>query len=98
MNVAARLEQSAGPGEILLGDDTLSLVRDAVTTEAVELSLKGKTGVVPAHRMLALDPVAAGVARNLEHTLEASAARRGFVRFAGLYRRDLEALGTASRD
>ena len=58
------LEQSAGPGEILLGDDTLRLVRDAVTTEAFELSLKGKTGVVPAHRMLAFDPAAAGVARN----------------------------------
>ena len=31
--------------------------------------LKGKTGVVPAHRMLAFDPAAAGVARNLERRL-----------------------------
>ena len=30
VNVAARLEQAAGAGEILLGDDTLRLVRDAV--------------------------------------------------------------------
>ena len=30
VNVAARLEQAAEPGEILLGADTLSLVRDAV--------------------------------------------------------------------
>ena len=30
VNVAARLEQAASPGEILLGEDTFALVRDAV--------------------------------------------------------------------
>jgi class 3 adenylate cyclase len=69
VNVAARLEQAAGAGEILLGEDTFRLVRDAVSTEPVELALKGKTGVVAAHRMRTLDPAAAGVARNLERPM-----------------------------
>ena len=30
VNVAARLEQAAQPGEILLGEETLRLARDAV--------------------------------------------------------------------
>jgi class 3 adenylate cyclase len=43
VNVAARLEQAAQPGEILIGETTLTLVRDAVEAEAVEpLELKGK--------------------------------------------------------
>ena len=55
VNVAARLEQAAQPGEILIGADTLSLVRDAVEIEPVEpLELKGKTEAVPAHRLLAV--------------------------------------------
>jgi hypothetical protein len=37
--------------------------------------LKGKTGVVPAHRMLAFDPAAAGVARNLEAQADRPRAR-----------------------
>src|SRR5213083_1937999 len=35
VNVAARLEQAAQPGEILIGPDTHSLVREAVRVEAV---------------------------------------------------------------
>ena len=43
VNVAARLEQAAQPGEILIGEATLALVRDAVEVEALEpLELKGK--------------------------------------------------------
>jgi class 3 adenylate cyclase/tetratricopeptide (TPR) repeat protein len=53
VNVAARLEQAASPGEILIGDETLRLVRDAVEAEAIEpLELKGKAEPVPAFRML----------------------------------------------
>jgi class 3 adenylate cyclase/tetratricopeptide (TPR) repeat protein len=53
VNVAARLEQAAQPGEILLGDETLALVRDAVGTEEVEpLELKGKSEPVGAYRLL----------------------------------------------
>src|SRR5213080_3222205 len=36
VNVAARLEQAAGPGEILIGASTHRLVRDAVRAEPVE--------------------------------------------------------------
>jgi class 3 adenylate cyclase/tetratricopeptide (TPR) repeat protein len=53
VNVAARLEQAAGPGEILIGEQTLRLARAAVRTEPVEaLSLKGKANPLPAHRLL----------------------------------------------
>jgi class 3 adenylate cyclase/tetratricopeptide (TPR) repeat protein len=53
VNVAARLEQAAQPGEILIGEQTLRLVREAVDAEAVEpLELKGKADAVPAHRLL----------------------------------------------
>jgi class 3 adenylate cyclase/tetratricopeptide (TPR) repeat protein len=52
VNVAARLEAAAAPGEILLGAETYALVRDAVSTEAVEpLALKGKSEPVPAWRL-----------------------------------------------
>jgi class 3 adenylate cyclase len=53
VNVAARLEQAAQPGEVLLGDETLRLVRDAVEVEPVSaLELKGKADPVPAFRLL----------------------------------------------
>ena len=53
VNVAARLEQSAEPGEILIGEDTYRLVHDAVTAEQVEpLELRGKTEPVPAWRLV----------------------------------------------
>ena len=49
VNVAARLEHAAEPGQILLGPETYRLVRDAVRAEAIEpLSLKGKEEPVPA--------------------------------------------------
>src|SRR5207253_492354 len=53
VNVAARLQQAAQPGEVLLGEQTLRLVRGAVETEPVEpLELKGKREPVPARRLL----------------------------------------------
>ena len=39
VNVAARLEQAAQPGEILIGEETLRLTRDAVEVEAVDAAL-----------------------------------------------------------
>ena len=66
-NTAARLEQAAGPGEILLGDPTYLLVRDAVTVEpAGPLELKGKAGPHVAWRLLAVSPEAPGIARRLD--------------------------------
>jgi hypothetical protein len=44
VNVAARLEQGAEPGEVLIGEQTYRLARDAVKVEAVEpLAAKGKS-------------------------------------------------------
>jgi class 3 adenylate cyclase len=55
VNVAARLEQTATPGEVLLGESTYRLVRALVEAEAVEpLELKGKSEPVPAYRMTAV--------------------------------------------
>ena len=52
VNVAARLEAAAAPGEILMGAETHALVHAAVSTEAVEpLALKGKSEPVPAWRL-----------------------------------------------
>src|SRR5262249_58670271 len=43
VNVTARLEQAAAPGQILIGAETLRLVRDSVAVEAKgPLELKGK--------------------------------------------------------
>jgi len=68
--VAKRLEALAGPGEILVGDATMRLVRDAVTAEPLPgLALKGKTELVDAWRLLAVDPDASGVARRLDSPL-----------------------------
>jgi class 3 adenylate cyclase/tetratricopeptide (TPR) repeat protein len=60
VNVAARLQQAARPGETLLGEATLRLARDAVDVEPVEaLSLKGKREPVPAWRLVAVSTAAA---------------------------------------
>ncbi|HEX8930000.1 MAG TPA: AAA family ATPase, partial [Actinomycetota bacterium] len=64
VNVAARLEQAAPPGEVLLGQPTLRLVRDAVDVEPVPpLRLKGKQAPVAAWRLLGVEPGAPGHAR-----------------------------------
>ena len=66
VNVAARLEQAARPGEILIGDETLQLARDAVEVEpAGPLGLKGKAAPVVAHRLLSVHG-SEGVVRHLE--------------------------------
>jgi class 3 adenylate cyclase len=53
VNVAARLEQAAAPGEILLGPETVGLVRDAVSVEALEpMALKGKAHPVAVYQLI----------------------------------------------
>jgi predicted ATPase/class 3 adenylate cyclase len=53
VNVAARLQQAAAPGEILLGHETYLLVRDSVSVdEASSLVLKGKRLPVTAYRLI----------------------------------------------
>lgn len=55
VNIGARLEQHAGPGEILIGPATLRAAGpSAVTESAGPLSLKGVDAPVPAHRLVAL--------------------------------------------
>jgi class 3 adenylate cyclase/tetratricopeptide (TPR) repeat protein len=67
VNVAARLEQAAQPGEILIGSETIRLVREAVAVEAVPpLDAKGKTEPLTAYRMLSLDSRAPGFARRAD--------------------------------
>src|SRR5215212_1814669 len=51
VNVAARLEQAAGPGEVIVGSETYRLVRDDARLEPVApLELKGKGRPVAAFR------------------------------------------------
>jgi predicted ATPase/class 3 adenylate cyclase len=55
VNVSARLEQAAPVGEVLIGESTYRLVRDAVEVVTVEpLKLKGKPEPVPAYRLLSV--------------------------------------------
>ncbi len=55
VNVAARLEQAAPAGEVLIGESTYRLVRDAVEVVPVEpLGLKGKPDPVPAYRLMSV--------------------------------------------
>ncbi|MFD3816702.1 adenylate/guanylate cyclase domain-containing protein [Streptomyces rubiginosohelvolus] len=55
VNIAARLEQNAGRGEILIGPGTLLAAGPTVTAEPTgPLRLKGKRDSVEAHRLLAL--------------------------------------------
>ena len=53
VNVAQRLEGAAAEGEILIGEPTYQLARDAIRAEVVEpLQLKGKLDRVHAYRLL----------------------------------------------
>jgi class 3 adenylate cyclase/tetratricopeptide (TPR) repeat protein len=53
MNTAARLEQNAGTDQILIGEPTYRLVRDAVEVEAVEpIEAKGKSEPLAAYRLV----------------------------------------------
>ena len=92
VNVAARLEQAARPGEILLGDETLRLVRDAVEVEALEpLSVKGKSEPLRAFRLLSVDPHGPGPGPALDVGLV------GRERDLGLLREAWERVVAASR-
>jgi class 3 adenylate cyclase/tetratricopeptide (TPR) repeat protein len=67
VNVAKRLEEAAGTGEILAGETTHRLVRDMVDAESVQpLSLKGKGAAVPAVRVLSVREGLRERARRLE--------------------------------
>jgi len=85
VNVAARLEQAAPPGEALIGAETRQLVRDAVRVEPVEsLALKGKSEPVEAFRLVEVLVDAEALARHLEAPLV------GRLREQARLRRDFE--------
>lgn len=70
VNTAARLEQAAGAGEILLGEVTQRLVRDAVEVEAVPpVEAKGKAVPVAAVRLLSVTHGADAHSRRLDAPL-----------------------------
>lgn len=70
VNTAARLEQAAAPGQVLIGASTLSLVRDAVEVEPVEpLTVKGKADPLPAFRLVRVLDTEHGRRRRLDATL-----------------------------
>jgi class 3 adenylate cyclase len=67
VNVAARLEQTAPPGGVLISETTLRLVRDAVVVDPVEpLELQGKSERVRAFALIAVNMDVAGIARGLD--------------------------------
>jgi class 3 adenylate cyclase/tetratricopeptide (TPR) repeat protein len=70
VNVAARLEQAASSGDILIGAETRLLVRVAVRVDPVEsLALKGKSAPVGAFRLVEVIGDAAPLARHPETPL-----------------------------
>ncbi len=70
VNTAARLEQAAQPGEILLGIETHRLVRDAVLVEETSpIDAKGKAEPVRAFRLRSVDPAGQAATRHLDAPL-----------------------------
>ena len=60
-NVAARLQSTAAPDQVVIGEETYRLVRQAALVESLgPLSLKGKSEPVVAYRVLSVHPVAPG--------------------------------------
>jgi len=83
VNVAARLEQAAGAGEVFVSERTHALVRDAVRAEPVgPLKLKGKSMRIAAWRLIEVKDRLAAVSRAVDSP------------FVGR-ERELEALSTA---
>jgi class 3 adenylate cyclase/tetratricopeptide (TPR) repeat protein len=86
VNIAARLEQVAEPGEILMGEDTYQLVHDAVTADEVgPLELRGKAALVPAWRFVRVLAHAPGWSRRLDSRLVGR--EREFAELEDAYRR-----------
>jgi DNA-binding SARP family transcriptional activator len=66
VSVAARLQQAADPGEILVDEQTERLVRDAVRVEAADPAALRVTGRGAAWRLLEVEAGAPGYVRRLE--------------------------------
>jgi DNA-binding SARP family transcriptional activator/tetratricopeptide (TPR) repeat protein len=65
--LAARLDQAAAPGEILVGEETRRLTREAALVEPIApLPVKGRRQPIPAWRLLELFAGAEPIRRRLE--------------------------------
>ena len=83
VNIAARLEQAAEPGEILLGEQTRRLAPDAIEVEPVDpIDAKGKTEPLRAHRLVRVVEGAAAFERRLDAPLIGRQAELAQVRDA----------------
>ena len=70
VNLAKRIEQSAAPGEILLGETTARIVGHAVaTTPAGPFLVKGKAEAIRAERLERVDPTSEALPRRLDAPL-----------------------------
>jgi class 3 adenylate cyclase/tetratricopeptide (TPR) repeat protein len=70
VNVAARLQQAAGPGEILIGDGTHRLARDAVVVQKVDsLTVRGKEDPVVTWRLVSVIEGALSFSRRFDAPL-----------------------------
>lgn len=68
VNLAARLQQAAAPGEILLGPSTYALVKHRVEVVALDpFVAKGRSAPVLAHRLTEVLPVSRGQDRPQGH-------------------------------
>jgi class 3 adenylate cyclase len=77
VNLAARLEQAAAPGEVLLGESTHRLVRDAVEADPLPpLAVKGKAQPVGAWRLRSVHPDPPGGARRTDAPLVGRGSQR----------------------
>jgi len=83
VNVAARLEQAAEAGQVLIGEHTYELVRDDVRVEPVApLELKGKSEPVPAFRLVDLVDRPVGLGRPARSPLVGRERELGLLRAA----------------
>ena len=70
VNVAARLEQTAGAGQILIGESTFRMIRDAVKADPLgPREIKGKSEPIAAWNVLEVIPGAPGWQRRLDSPL-----------------------------
>src|SRR5215211_6997908 len=89
VNLAARLEQAAAPGEILVGETTYRLVRDTVRAEMADpLAAKGKAEAVRAWRLVEVPGDTPAFTRRIEAPFvgrgeELAALVRAFERVLG---------------
>jgi class 3 adenylate cyclase len=81
VNIAARLEQAAAPGTVLVGEATWALVAHAAHGHQVEpLAAKGKSEPLAAWLLESVDPLAPGHRRRLDLPMVGRATELGLVR------------------